>query len=82
VKADSAESPVRDELLVQLITLASGIAGVIIMIELQRRAAGPDAWRSARMRAAKRMERGWARLAAWSWRRAERDRLAYERERA
>lgn len=79
---DAVRSPVRDEVLVQLVTLAAGVISVAVMVAVQRGQADPDFWRTWRMRASKRAERCWARLAGWSWRQAERERVAYERERA
>jgi hypothetical protein len=66
----------------QAVILAFGIASVLLMIAAQKASGDPDFWRSCRMWAAKQRERFLARLAARSWRAAERARLAYERESA
>jgi hypothetical protein len=66
----------------QAVVLAFGVVSVLIMVWAQRAAADPDFYRGQRMRAAKAAERALARLAAWSWSRAERARRAYDREAA
>lgn len=70
----------KQEAAIQLIGLAALIvAGVIV--SWQRKMSEPDHWRSQRMRWAKRLERNYASVAAWAWAKAERARVAYERER-
>jgi hypothetical protein len=77
-----AGSTAREETTRQAIILVFSIAGVLLMIAAQRAAADPDFYRSLRMRTAKQVERAAARMAAWSWGRAEAARMAYERESA
>ena len=78
----AASAVVRDEAARQAVILAFGVLSVVLMVWVQRHAADPDWFRSQRMRSAKVSERLLARLAGWSWQRAERARLAYESERA
>jgi hypothetical protein len=58
--------------------LAGAVAVITVMA--QRSASDPDLMRQLRMRWYKASERADARLAANAWARAERARLAYERE--
>ena len=58
-----------------------GAVILVIVYSWQRKMSEPDHWRQQRMRAAKSAERRLAGLAGWAWARAERARLAYERER-
>ena len=62
----------------QAVILVFSVIGVLVAIAAQRAAGDPDFYRGLRMRAAKAAERGHARLAAWSWRRAEQARVRYE----
>ena len=78
---ETAADVARTEAARQLIILVFGIAGALAFVWVQRSAANPDAARSGRMRLAKSAERGWARLAAWSWEKAEAARVAYEKDR-
>jgi hypothetical protein len=72
----------RAETARQVVVLLFGAASLVMYVWVQRWAADPDQARTWRMRAAKTSERGWARVAGWSWRRAEQARLTYERESA
>jgi hypothetical protein len=74
VVTEQADSPA--------VTLAFGIAWVLIMVWAQRASSGPDFYRAARMRAAKAGERLAARVAARSWGLAERARRSYEADAA
>ena len=78
---DEALAAARAEAARQAVMLAAMLIAVPVIAWLERKATQPDAARELRMRAAKASERAWARLAAWSWRRAERYRQAYETER-
>jgi hypothetical protein len=80
--ADDTADVLREEAARQAVILAFGVAGMVLVIWAQRRAADPDAARTLRMRAAKGGERFLARLAAWSWGQAERARRAYEQDAA
>jgi hypothetical protein len=66
----------------QTVMLVFGVLSVLLMVAAQRAAADPDFYRRARMRAAKLREKSLARLAGWSWRKAEQARVAYDRESA
>jgi hypothetical protein len=77
---DDPDSTVRDEAARQAIALVFGVAMMVIAAAAQRKATQPDAWRTERMRILKAAERQLAQLAAWSWQKAERARVAYERE--
>jgi len=72
----------RTEMARQIVILVFSVAGVVAYVWAQRQATDPDLSRTTRMRASKGLERGWARLAGWAWRQAERARLAYERDSA
>lgn len=66
---------------VHAVELAAAVVMVglaVLMQVAQRHASEPDFTRSWRMRWAKKCERGWANVAGWSWRRAERFRVEYE----
>jgi hypothetical protein len=78
----SSSSVVKDETARQAIILIFGVASVLVYVWAQRWAADPDLARSGRMHASKRIERAYARLAAWAWHRAEAARRAYEKDRA
>jgi hypothetical protein len=77
---DPVGEAARTELTRQAIILAFGIVGLVVMAYAQRHATDPDMMRTHKMRASKRAERSWARIAAWSWARAEEARRAYERD--
>ena len=78
---DERREAVKTEVALQLVQLAAAAAMVVVGVALQvaqRRASEPDFIRTAGMRWAKAAERGWARLAAVAWQRAETARLDYE----
>lgn len=77
---ESTRERAKQELIVQLIGLAALAVGVVIA-SMQRKTSEPDYWRQHRMKAAKAAERRFAGVAAWAWGKAERARVAYERER-
>jgi hypothetical protein len=66
----------------QAIILAFSVAGLAIMLWIQRAGSDPDFARTMRMRSAKHAEKYYARVAAEAWKRAEAARLLYESERA
>lgn len=70
----------KQEATAQVITILGAVV-LVIVYSWQRKMSEPDHWRQQRMRVAKAAERRLAGLAAWAWGRAERARLAYERER-
>ena len=78
----TAGEAAKTEVARQVVILLFSAAGLVVYVWAQRRAADPDLERTARMRVSKSAERGWARLAGWAWRNAERARLQYERESA
>jgi hypothetical protein len=80
--SDSPAVTAKAEAARQLVILAFGIAGVLIMVWAQRASSDPDFYRAARMRAAKVSERLAARVAARSWGLAERARRSYESDAA
>jgi hypothetical protein len=71
----------RREAARQAVILAFGIVTIVIYTWGQRHLAKPDSARSVKMSVARNGERAYARLAAWSWKRAEAFRQAYEGER-
>jgi hypothetical protein len=62
----------------QTVYWVMALAGVVAFQLLQRQAGDPDFIRKLHMKSAKRAEKVYARLAAWSWRRAEQARREYE----
>lgn len=72
----------KAELARQAVILIMGTLGVLAYVWIERHSSDPDFFRAHRMRAAKASERFWARVAAASWRLAERARVEYERESA
>jgi hypothetical protein len=82
---DTAPTPgeaAQAEAAKQLVALAFAIAGVCIMLAVERKMRQPDWWRTRKMASARREERLYATAAAWAWRRAETARKSYERETA
>jgi hypothetical protein len=76
-----AGAAAREEAARQGAWLAVMLVAVPVLVWLERKASDPDAWRTAKMRAAKGAERFCARSAGEWWALAERARVAYERER-
>jgi len=68
----------REAAATQAVEIAAMLLLIPLSIWLQRKFADPDVFRTARMRAARQAERAAARLAAWSWQRAEQARQLYE----
>jgi hypothetical protein len=84
--SDQAEDrTARRELVVQTIALVFGLTAAVALPIVQRNASDPDWWRLQKMRAAKTVERFYARLgwklAGASYRIAEQARVDYEQER-
>ena len=74
------QHPARDEAARQLVILAAGLAFVGLAAWLERVMSSPDAARTIKMHGAHQAEVALATLAAWSWRWAERARVAYQAE--
>jgi hypothetical protein len=66
----------------QAIILVFSMLGLAYAVWAQRHLSDPDWFRGRRMTVSKKAERAYAHAAAWCWRRAERARLQYERDRA
>lgn len=75
-------SRARDELTAQAIWLAAMVVAIPVLAWVERKSHDPDAFRLAKMRAAKATERFAATTAGEWWKVAERARLLYESERA
>lgn len=72
----------REEAAAQMVWLAAMVVAIPVLAWIERKAHDPDAFRLAKMRAAKAVERFAATTAAEWWKVAEQARLLYEGERA
>jgi hypothetical protein len=81
LELDLERHPIRDETGRQVVILIAGLLFVAAAAVIERWATSPDAWRSAKMRAARYGERACAQTAADMWHAAEACRRVYERAR-